>query len=407
MIPARYRALLALPGFVRLLVSSIAGRLPIGMSSLAILLETRAATHSFSAAGVAVGAFALFEAGAAPLTGVLIHRFGARVLIPSAVAQACFLVALVLVGDAHASAAVLVVMSAGVGGCMPPVSACTRMLWPRVTPDRAARESAYALDATTQEIIWTAGPLVVGVLAAAVSPSLAVLAVAAVTLTGTVLFAAAPAARLLVGEAIPGQAQAAVLRNEPLRLLLFAGILVGLGLGGVEVALPALAIHHGSHTASGLLLSVWSVGSMIGGIAYGAHAWGGNQVRRLAVLLLATAVMQLPLIGTWSLASAFPLTLLAGVCMAPAFSCLYSLIGEYAPSDAIAAAFTWNTAALVGGVAGGSALAGVIVSHLGLATAFAIASGFAVLAGLLVLGCERTLVEAHDGALVASSVSGA
>src|ERR1700760_3151389 len=121
MVPVRYRGLFALPGFARLLASSLAGRLPVGMSSLSILLLTRAATHSFAVAGVATGAFAVCEAAGAAVSGGLIDRLGRRILIPSAVTQACFLVALVLVAHWHAPAGVMVVMAAGVGASMPPV----------------------------------------------------------------------------------------------------------------------------------------------------------------------------------------------------------------------------------------------------------------------------------------------
>jgi MFS family permease len=404
MVPVRYRALFALPGFTRLLASSISGRLPIGMSALAILLLTREATHSFAVAGLASGAFAVSEAVASPIAGILIDRFGTRVLIPSSVAQAGFLVALVLVAHWHASAAVLIAMAAGVGGFMPPVTACTRTLLPRVTPDRDTREAAYALDATAQEIVWTAGPLVVGVLAAAVSPALSVLVIAAVTLTGSFLFATAPAARLLGGGPVSGAGSVHVLGTPALRVLLAAGAFIGLGMGMLEVAIPALAIHNGSHAASGLLLSAWSIGSMAGGVFYGARTWQGGQVRRFALLLLGLALTQAPLMLAWSLASAFPLALLAGVCAAPAFSCLYSLIGEHAPGDAVATAFTWNTAAVVGGVAGGSALGGVIVSHVAISAAFALGSSFGVAAALVVFSYSRWLaVGAPDGLAVAAA----
>ncbi len=54
---ARYRALFSAPGVGRLLVSSMLGRLPAGMFSLAILLFVHGRTGSFLAAGLAVGAF--------------------------------------------------------------------------------------------------------------------------------------------------------------------------------------------------------------------------------------------------------------------------------------------------------------------------------------------------------------
>ena len=52
---APYRNVLVVPGAVRLLASALVARLPQGMSGLAVLLLVRGATHSYAAAGGAVG----------------------------------------------------------------------------------------------------------------------------------------------------------------------------------------------------------------------------------------------------------------------------------------------------------------------------------------------------------------
>lgn len=387
----RYRALLAVPGFSRLLSSAVAGRMPLGMASLSILLTLRASTHSFATAGVAVGGFAIAQAAMSPLAGGLIDRIGMRrVLVPSAATQATALIALVVASDAHAAAVVLVVLAAAAGASMPPVSACARMLWPRITPDRATRDSAYALDATAQEVVWTAGPLVVGVIAGLASPKFAVLATAAVSLLGTTLFATAPATRRIHSSSRGGALQA-VIRCRPLQILFIIDLLLGLQLGVVEVGLPALAIREGSHGAAGILLSLWSIGSLAGGLIYGARQWRSSSERQLAALLLGSAVVTLPLAVAWDLPSAFVLAAVAGVCGAPLFSRLYSLVGDHAPDSAVGTAFSWNTAALVAGVAGGSALAGVSVSDLGVHAPFLLGVGFGVLAAVMTVAAGARL----------------
>src|SRR5436305_1776232 len=86
---ANYRSVLSVPGSVRLLSTALLGRLPQGMASLAILLLVRATTHSYAAAGLAVGAYALTNAACVPLQGRLVDRLGrVRVLAPSAVSHA-------------------------------------------------------------------------------------------------------------------------------------------------------------------------------------------------------------------------------------------------------------------------------------------------------------------------------
>jgi MFS family permease len=381
----RYRPLIAVPGFPRLLISAVAGRMPLGMASLSILLTLRASTHSFATAGIAVGGFAVAQATMSPRAGGLIDRFGMRrVLIPCAAAQATALTALVAASDAHAGSAVLVVLAAASGASMPPVSACSRMLWPRITPDRATRDAAYALDSIAQEVVWTTGPLVVGAIAGLASPRLAVLTAAVVSLVGTTLFATAPATRR-VESSRRGGALRAVLQCQPLQILFMVDLLLGLQLGVVEVGLPALAIHEGSHGAAGILLSLWSIGSLAGGLIYGARHWISSSERQLAMLLLGSAVVTLPLAIAWGLTSAFVLAAVAGVCGAPLFSRLYSLVGDHAPETATGTAFSWNTAALVAGIAGGSALAGVSVSDLGVHAPFLLSAGFGVVAAAITI----------------------
>ena len=51
---AKYRSVLSAPGCARVFVTALIGRLPQGMSTLAILLLVRAHTHSYAAAGVAM-----------------------------------------------------------------------------------------------------------------------------------------------------------------------------------------------------------------------------------------------------------------------------------------------------------------------------------------------------------------
>src|SRR5436305_7244622 len=122
-----YRSVLSVPGSVRLLSSALLGRLPQGMATLAILLLVRGATHSYAAAGVAVGAYALSNAACAPLQGRLVDRFGRlAVLVPSAFGQAALLVALTVAAGAGSGAGVLVVLSGLAGAVAPPIAPTVR-----------------------------------------------------------------------------------------------------------------------------------------------------------------------------------------------------------------------------------------------------------------------------------------
>ena len=128
------------------------------MFSLAILLFVHG-RQTFLAAGLAVGAFTLAGAVVGPLLGALVDRGGqTRVLLAAAGAQATLLVALVLAAWAGAAMAAIVALAALAGAAQPPIAGCIRALWSDVAGDGEALQTAYALDATTQEVIWTPGP---------------------------------------------------------------------------------------------------------------------------------------------------------------------------------------------------------------------------------------------------------
>jgi MFS family permease len=367
---ARYRTVLAVPGSLRLYATGVFARLPQGMSSLATLLLVRAATHSYAFAGFAVGAVALASAAAGPAQGRLVDRFGrVRVLAPWALVQAALFVALVVGAHAGAPGPALVVIAFGIGAAQPAVAPAVRALLRTVIADHTVRESAYALESVIQELIWISGPLLVAVAITVSSPSAALLLCAAITLLGSGLFVSSPAARHRPSAArSAGPATLRVLAE--LRQMLAPVALMGVAIGSTEVGLPSLALHAHARASTGLLLAMWSAGSMIGGLLYGGREWTMPVVERYRWLLTAAVVCAAPLVFARSIPVGLVGSLLTGLTMAPVFSCQYALIGRAVRDGAETEAFTWAASALVSGVAAGSALGGALIGGFGVSAPF-------------------------------------
>jgi MFS family permease len=366
--------------------SALAARLPQGMSSLAILLLVRGATHSYAAAGVAVGAFAFASAGCAPFFGRLVDRFGrARVLVPTALGQAVLFVALALAARDGTGAAPLIVLSALAGALLPPIAPVMRALLRVVFVDSAVRETAYSLDAVTQELVWIVGPLLVAVIITAISAEGAVALLGAVCISGTALFVRSPTLR---NAPLPrfGPGRGSALADPQLRAMLVPIALNGTGIGAVEVGLPSLALHAGSGPASGLLLALWSAGSLTGGLWYGSRAWRSPLASRYRRLLMLAVICTAPLIVARSILAGAVCSVLAGLTIAPVFSCQYALIGRSVTPGTETEAFTWVTAALVGGLAAGSAIGGVAIGAAGESAPFVIACAATLLAAGMAVG---------------------
>lgn len=388
-----YSLVLSSAGARRLLFSSVAGRLPLGMT-LAILLLVRDQTGAFGTAGAVVGAYGIAASLGGPLLGRLVDRLGqVPVLVPCAVANAIALVALVVVARADAPPVVLVALGALIGAGLPPIAACVRVIWPDLVTEPEAREAAFALDATVQELVWSAGPLLVGGTIALASPSVAVLAMAAVTLAGTVWFASSPAVRARGGHGARTRG-ASALTAPGLRLLLLGSFGAGVGMGTIEVGLPGIA--HDLHAvgASGALLALCSLGSLTAGVLFGMRAWRSPLEVRLAALLVISAVLLVPLTLVGTLAEAVVLAYVSGFCWAPLLSCAYALVGRLSPPGAMTEAFTWNGAAVGGGIAAGVAAGGALVDAGGGSAAIAFGIAACLGAGATVAGRRRVLARA-------------
>lgn len=132
-----------------------------------------------------------------------------------------------------------------------------------------------------------------------------------------------------------------------------------------EVSILARAIAVGAEGISGAILAVWAMGSIAGGIAYGARHWPGTQSQQLAFIMTAAATMFLPLAAPGPLLVLVPAALIAGLALAPSAAINAAILGASPSPDTKTEAFGWLTAATGLGGALGYALAGPVVDLSG------------------------------------------
>jgi len=85
-------------------------------------------------------------------------------------------------------------------------------------------------------------------------------------------------------------------------------------------------------------------------------------------------------------------SLLAGLTIAPVFSCQYALVGRAVTPGSETEAFTWVSAALIGGLAAGSAIGGAVIGPGGVGAPFVISCLASLLAVVIAVG-TRTRVR--------------
>lgn len=381
---SRYAALFRVPHVRRLVLSGLLARLPMGMIGLALLLLVRDTGGSYAAAGGVSGAYFIATAIGAPIAGRLVDRRGqTRILLPRAVIFPALLGGVCALAVLDAPLALIGICAAAAGALMPPVGASLRSLWPRLFADAELRAAAYALEASLQEIIFVAGPLLVAVLAAAVSPVLALGVAAAAGGIGTVLIALAEPVLAWRPEERGAASILGALESRGVVTIVSLSACLGLGFGATEVGFPAFAEGHGGAELGSIPLSLFAGGSLVGGLVAGARvtATPVRLLRFSAVLL--TAGLALPLLG-WSLPSMAVLAFLAGLPIAPVVMAAYGLIDAVATRGTAAEAFAWISTAVFTGFSVGMAVGGTLIDAVGVKASFGLGAAAVALGALVV-----------------------
>jgi MFS family permease len=363
----RYARLLAIPGVRPMLAAGIVGRLPLGMTPLAIVLLVRGAGDSYAVAGLGVGAYSLAAAIAVPRLARLIDQHGQpRVLMPLAALYPATAVAFTVLADSRAAVGALLVAAALTGATMPPLGACVRTLWGELAPAGTAREAAYALESSLQEIMFVVGPLLVALLAGAASAAAALLAGAAAGGIGTLWFALTRVSRSWRASRDRGVPRVGALHAPALLTVVLASVAMGAAFGAVEVIAPAFAEAHGHRAAAGFATGAFALGSLIGGVAIAMTGSRGHPAVRYLWALVALAFALLLPLAAGSITALTGLLLVAGLPIAPGFASAYSLVNRLGLPGSATESFAWISTAVTVGAAAGTAIAGVVVSHVAL-----------------------------------------
>jgi MFS family permease len=353
-----------------------------------VLILVQTERDSFAAGGAATAAYVAGLAAIAPLLGRTIDLYGPRrillactLLFPAAL---LVLVAAVLHG---AGAATILALAGLAGACFPPITVCMRTFFKQRFGEEQQLSTAYSVESILIEIIFIAGPLLVALLVALVSPAAAVVASALAGFIGTLLFLRTPALRNWRIEPRDGRALIGALGEKAFVPLLLNVLLFSMAFGLLEIAVTAYATSLGDAALAGVLLGLMSLGSALGGLAYGSRSWRPPLENQFALMLgvmgAGLTVLSLEW-GPWAFAC---LAFLAGVVMAPALIIQSMLVAKTVRNAYTTEAFTWSSSALLAGVGVGLASGGALLEALPYRAAFAAAGATAALAavGVLVL----------------------
>jgi predicted MFS family arabinose efflux permease len=131
---------------------------------------------------------------------------------------------------------------------------------------------------------------------------------------------------------------------------------------------------------SGLLLALWSFGSLVGGVRYSSMRWRAPLGTRYVLLLAGGSICTIPILIAGPFAAVAVCSFIGGLAIAPTFSCQYSLVGRVVTPGTEHEAFSWMLSGLIGGIAAGSGLGGAVIGPIGIKAPFALATLISLLA---------------------------
>ena len=335
------------------------------MISLAYLLHIELLFDSYGLAGLVLAATSLGQAVAGPVTSRLMGRLGMRFVIT----------ATLIIAAASMAAMAFLILPIGaymligfVGGLStPPIQPAVRTIYPTMVNSKQLTP-LFSVDASAQELIWIAGPVVTVFIATQISTTMAIVVALFILIIGGIWFLMRPelgTVKIPMSKSRMGT----VLTKPPVLLATVVGFLLIGSAAAVEVAVVSVFGHGGPQ--AGIVLSIWAFGSIVGGLALGHVPIGPWALAvRMGVVFIGMALAGI-ILDFWWIAGAL---LIAGIGIAPALAVMFAIVSSSVKFSDTAEAYGWMGSGQLIGAALGSAVAGFAIDAYGSVGGFVAAS---------------------------------
>lgn len=394
-----YRALLEVPGFVRLAGATLLVRTASSMWQLALVLFILSRYGSPTLAGISVFLSSAPGILVSPIAGALLDRYGrARLMVADYLVSALALTTIVLLTAVDAPLPVVLLPVIVSSLTNPLGTAGSRSLFPLMVPARLW-DRANAVDSIAYMTTTVIGAPLAGAIVAFTSAQFAIAATAAVYVAGAVTLAGVsdvarlgpPSGRLLA-EARDGLTY--VLRNITLRGLAVGMSIQAMGHGILLVALPVLVLDrgYGGPSVVGALWAVMGIVGIAAGLVAGRLGSAGRERPMLVGAILFNGIGFVALANAGSFASVAAAVVIIGAGSAVADVAMFSLRQRATDVAWFGRAFAVSMHLNYSGVPVGSALSGPL-----LAVSIPFAFGGAALLAALSAGITWLMVPSSRG----------
>lgn len=361
-----YRQVLSDPQARTFSIAGVIARMPLSMTGLGIVLLISLETGSFGRAGLVAAFGTVAGAVAAPLWGRTIDRVGqATVLLWAATINAVSVVLLITTVELRWPLVSSLGAAVGVGLGFSSAGAAVRARWSHRLAGDPLLNTAFAVEAMLDEVVFIVGPVLATFLATSVHPALGLGAGLVLGVAGAVALAAQRATQPPVRPAHHTSGPSEPIAVGQVLPIALASVAIGAIFGGMEVVVVAFAKAAGVIEYAGLILLAWAAGSLLSGLAVGSIVWRSTPATRfrISAALLAVSTVPMPFIhNPWLLTGVL---VLSGLAISPTMIASLTVVQTAVPASRLTEAFGWTSMGLAAGVAAGAASIGHLIDSRG------------------------------------------
>jgi predicted MFS family arabinose efflux permease len=393
-----YAEVVRRPGAVAFSAAGLVARLPISMLGLGIVLLVTAERGTYALAGALSATFALAASLIGPIGSRYVDRWGQHRVLPVLTGLSAAMVSLFVVGVLRAwPDPALFLLAALAGASQPNIASMVRARWALMLSGTPLLRTAFALESVVDELIFVVGPPLATVLALQVAPPAALLACVVFLVVGATALSVQrrteppPARHDHVGG--PG-----AFRYPGMVVLTMAMVCIGGVFGSFEVVTVAFSAEQGAAGATGLLLALYALGSLIAGVVVGALHLRMPLHRQLLASAALLAVVTLPFPVVPGIPVMTVAAFLAGVAVSPVLISTFALVERLVPAQRLTEGLTLATSGIGIGLSVSASLAGWLIDTRGASVAYVVTAASGVLTLLATLAGARVLGRAESAA---------
>ena len=369
---SKYRQVFAGNSAWRFSTAGFIARLPISMVGIGVLMYVEAERGSYAIAGAVSGSIAITAAIGGPLSSRLIDKLGQHRVLPIQILIiAISSIALIVLIPSSVPAPYLFIFSIGSGIAYPSIGALVRSRWTALLVSGPILLTAFSIESIIDELIFIVGPTIAATTSVKIHPA-APQVIAIFLLAGGGLWLASMRSSEPPINTQPSKPGKPVILQNGLIYLWGVHIASGVFFGAVETSIIAYTKIAGKPIYGGIVIALWSFGSLIGGVVYGGMHFKSPLHKQLIVVSFLLVPATAAMVFVDSIFMLALLTIAAGIGVSPLLIASAAITQRRSPIGRTTEAIASMYAGIGLGAAFALAMAGWLIDNRGTSYAFAL-----------------------------------